>query len=811
MRAHGETLVMRLPQWQGRLATAMRHGAHRCSARRLILFPIRRGGSAPPTCRRSTSARITTGPHFEALPRPSTPQPVELERFSKQSKQRDIAVKRAEDRLGRKLGRKEIGHVVHQSRPGKVTGLSTREIQNQQLGELGFLERRRLHKLVRATRKASVGVENPADELQALRYALDHVFERQSVVPEHKILEAALVRDCGQLRLWKLRTKLREHQDLVSFEGECSTRDIVQKEFYLIRTVDAGIGSVSPLALNYKPPTRLGVDQQEALRLVLHSPDRITGFRGRAGTGKSTTLIELDRALRAEGREPVFCAPTSSAVDVLRRDGLYGAITLQRLVSDPAVFERLNDRSVLILDEAGAAGLNDMARLFEISVLKRCRIVLCGDTRQHASVPRGDPLRIIEEHSRYRFGQLLAVRRQKQAEYRAAVELAAGGACDQAFRKLETLGAVKEISGDEAQLHARAVTACQAATKAGRSALIVSPTWSEIGAVTIAVREALRKDGAITGADQTFRVFDSLSWTRAQMADPDRYEPGHCIRFLRRAGPFARGETVDIVVRHGNGLRVQRPDGSQVDFDPGNCPASIDVGAGRDLPVAAGDWLLLQANDRASRLINGQRVQVRSMKDGVITLADGRVIPAGYRTFTHGYALTSHSSQGKTVDEVLLVASSRSLGAVSKEQFYVSISRGRERCHIFTDDKDLLAERIGRSGHRKAAVELAGLRQHLATLGFTRSSMSPVPEQVEPRTTRKKRTSAPAPLRPSNEIPRGLAGWLLQRLTPRAPERVRVPEPVEDATAVKPPPARPVYRIKQRFILGTGRNTFAAA
>jgi len=60
----------------------------------------------------------------------------------------------------------------------------------------------------------------------------------------------------------------------------------------------------------------------------------------------------------------------------------------------------------------------------------------------------------------------------------------------------------------------------------------------------------------------------------------------------------------------------------------------------------------------------------------------------------------------------------RSFGAVNREQFYVSISRGRERVHVFTDDADLLARRVTDSHARKAAVELQALRDGLAKLGF---------------------------------------------------------------------------------------------
>jgi Viral (Superfamily 1) RNA helicase len=115
----------------------------------------------------------------------------------------------------------------------------------------------------------------------------------------------------------------------------------------------------------------------------------------------------------------------------------------------------------------------------------------------------------------------------------------------------------------------------------------------------------------------------------------------------------------------------------------------------------------LQANAVAVRkhYVNGELVEVKAIQGDSVLLADGRVIPENYRTFTHGYAVTSHAAQGKTVDEVLVVASSRSLPAIHQEQFYVSISRGRERCQIFTDDAELLRLHVTHSSARLAAIE----------------------------------------------------------------------------------------------------------
>jgi len=644
-----------------------------------------------------------------------------IERFSKRSQQRDMAVKRQEARLGRKLTKQEVAHVVHQSRPKKLKGASDEQVRQQQLGEIGFFEKRSL----RSVTSAADGVAKPfAQHIgtdEAVAHGVAHVFERQSVVPRHKILEAALVKGCGQLDLDQLKSELNGKTNLVRVGSEVSTREILTKELYLIRSVNAGVEAVAPITSRYEPPARLGLDQRKALEHVLTSPDQFTGFRGLAGSGKSTALVELATALCHRGYDSVFCAPTASAADTLRKEVSYLAktMTLQKLLADPQAQSRLSPGSVIVLDEAGAVGLDDMAKVFELARLRNCRVIMSGDTGQHSSVPKGDALRILEQYSNYQFSELTTIRRQKPEVFRQIVKLAADKRTDQAFAKLMELGAVSEAPTDDGQLYQKAADAYLSATKQGKSALLVSPTWAEIEAVTEKVRETLKTDGVVSPDEQVFPVFDSLSWTEAQKKNASQYEPGQRLRFVRKTRKFDRGETVEVAAVVENGLRVRRADGTEMDFIPANAASTFDVGEASELKVATGDWLLLQAN-HGKEFINGERVQVREIQNGRISLTDGRQLPASFNTFTHGYAVTSHSSQSKTVDEVLLVASSRSFAAVNREQFYVSISRGRERVHVFTDDTELLARRVTDSHERKAAVELEALRDELARLGFVR-------------------------------------------------------------------------------------------
>ena len=69
------------------------------------------------------------------------------------------------------------------------------------------------------------------------------------------------------------------------------------------------------------------------------------------------------------------------------------------------------------------------------------------------------------------------------------------------------------------------------------------------------------------------------------------------------------------------------------------------------------------------------------------------------------YAVTSYASQGKTVDYVLF-SDSTVKAATNRQQWYVTISRGRKGIRIFTSDARQLRENTARSGDRELAMDL---------------------------------------------------------------------------------------------------------
>jgi conjugative relaxase-like TrwC/TraI family protein len=699
-------------------------------------------------------------------------KPELIERFSKRAQQRNAAVARQEKRLGRKLTNDEISVVVHKTRARKLKNVSERDVRKAQLDEIGFFEKRALRAVVAEAQGVRKDFKETVHLGRAMDHAIEHAFSRQSVATEHELLEAALVKGCGQLELPELRRAFQQSERLVRVGAEYSTREILGTELAMIRTVNRGLNAAEPIAPRHRVTETLGADQRAALKLVLSSSDRITGMQGLAGAGKTTALRELHAAVKASGRDLVVCAPSAAATDVLRKEGFAEAVTVAKLLTSDAP---LSPRSVLVVDEAGTLGTSDMLRVFVAA--REARVVLVGDTGQHAPVAQGDALRILEGHSGFRFGQLTEIRRQRSGELKETVSLAAKQRTGEAFARLLKAGEVVE-QGDTAALHQKAAADYLEATQRGKAALVVSPTWAEIAAVTEAIRQKLREQKQLAAKEEKVRVFDPVGWTDAQKRLVDHYEPGLQLRFVKNTAQFKAGESVEVVGHAGKQLRVQRADGRAVAFAPGRAPSSFEVGQKRELGVSAGDVLLLRAN--APGFVNGERVTVKAAHRERITLTDGRELPRDYRTFSHGYAVTSHAAQGKTVDEVLVVASSQSFGAVSQEQFYVSISRARERARIYTDDAELLRRRVEDTHTRKAAVELEGLREALRRAGYARKQTEPVAQTVRPesrctaveqtigrvvRQMRQIRVERLAPVqRLAQEWAQSLREWLGQRL-----------------------------------------------
>jgi conjugative relaxase-like TrwC/TraI family protein len=174
-----------------------------------------------------------------------------------------------------------------------------------------------------------------------------------------------------------------------------------------------------------------GADQQGMLRDVCRGGAGVALVVGRAGTGKTFALGMARHAWQLDGYRPLATAPTGIATVSLEAEGFEEVATCDRLLADlDRGRERLNSRTVLVVDEAGMLGSRKLARLLDHAQQAQAKVVLVGDDRQLAAIDAGGGFRAL----RLRLGasELTENRRQHQAWEREALELVRSGLVDDA-------------------------------------------------------------------------------------------------------------------------------------------------------------------------------------------------------------------------------------------------------------------------------------------------------------------------------------------------------------------------------------------
>lgn len=591
-------------------------------------------------------------------------------------------------------------------------------------------ERAKIKQTVKAARMAKSArvVVDRAAEAESIAYALRTDLERQSVISERRLKATALAKGVGRVSVSGVADAFEKNTAVVRAEvaGErkLTTREILREEAELLRWVRDGRGRVVPLDTGryrflhpaFKAATEGNVEQRVAVQRVFDSEDWIVGLVGRAGTGKTTLLQEVQMGLATRGRGLVIAAPTTQAArDVLRADGFRDAETVKGLLINAGMHEKLRG-AVLWIDEAGMLGNRDTLALLRLAQEKgAAKVVLAGDHSQIRSVPRGDAFRFLVQQSGLQVFRLEKIQRQKQPGLREAVAAFSQGDAGKGIGLLDAQGAVIEETQGFGESLARRYTELISRKGKGPSVLVVSATHKEGEDITALIRRELRGAKVLKQEERSFHRTTNMAWTEAQKANPAMYEEGLVVQFKNNVPGFSRGERVRVAAvsaREGEVHVFTNRDAKTTKILPLDRPADFQIYRLNSLKISPGDRLTVTENgfglDRY-RLNNGATVQVAGFTDeGDIRLVNGRVIPRNFGHLKHGYVVTADAAQSKTVDVVLVAAGKDSLAITDQRRAYVSVSRARQEAVIYTTDKAELKKAAQRDSIRHTGTELVG-------------------------------------------------------------------------------------------------------
>jgi len=563
---------------------------------------------------------------------------------------------------------------------------------------------------------------------EAVTFAKSRNFEREAVTDERDLMRDALRRGMGDLRY----SQVREHFDQRLASGEFqsvsgqkhdtgrqfTTREAIAEELATIKHMQQGRHTTEPMmrqedaTAHTRTRDFLNPAQQRAIEEVLISKDRVHGLQGVAGSGKTSVLSSIREGAEKNGYAVEGFAPTSRAAGQLRDAGI-PADTLQGFLARGGVERSAGDphaRHLYMLDESSLASTRQMQSFLE-KIGPQDRVLLIGDTRQHQGVDAGKPFEQMQQAG-MRTAQLDQIVRQRDPELLRAVEHLSRNETTAGVQLLEQQGRITTIPDRQQRIEAIA----KDYVARPESTLIVSPDNASRRDINDAVRAELQNSGVLSKENHPMTVLTQ----RSELTSADRkwaalYQPGDVLFYTRGSKELGleRGTYATVVSTDSkeNRLTVERNDGHQVTYNPERLHGiaayreisrSFSEGDRVQFTVSKPDMDVKNRDLGTIERIGGSSMSVRMDADGSRTVTFD---PSQMRHFDHGYAVTSHSSQGLTTDRVLINMDTTAHPELINTRFaYVSVSRASQDARIYTNDASTLAERLSTDISKASAV-----------------------------------------------------------------------------------------------------------
>jgi ATP-dependent exoDNAse (exonuclease V) alpha subunit len=465
---------------------------------------------------------------------------------------------------------------------------------------------------------------------------------------------------------------------------------------------------------------KLNDDQRRMVEAVLNTTDRIYGIGGKAGVGKTTALRAVRELIDPNTYRTHGLGATSQAILGLKDAGIESE-TVQRFLMRGGRIDGADERPVIFfVDESSLVSARQLHAITQ-AIRPMDRLVVVGDERQHDSVEAG---RIFQELADAGMGvaRLDKIVRQRDETLKEIVTDLSKGQVVAAVRKLEETDRITQVPHRARRFEA--IAADYAAQSDGT--LVISPDNRSRQELNAAIRQALRASGQLgeDAAEVTILV------NRSNVTGPDRglartYRPDDVVLYRRRstilgieAGTFAR-----VVAVNGseNLVSVEFENGRAVTYDPGRF-MGVSIYEQETRKLARGDRIQFTAPDRQRRLYTRDLATVQTVDPAGNIQArldrTGRLVKFNVRDnrlFDWSYAMTSHSSQGATVNRVLAhidVGDSRVRNLLNETLAYVATSRAVHDLRIYTDNSHELARVLSRVNRNTVALSPAEIRSY---------------------------------------------------------------------------------------------------
>ncbi|HVB86640.1 MAG TPA: MobF family relaxase [Candidatus Dormibacteraeota bacterium] len=578
-----------------------------------------------------------------------------------------------------------------------------------------------------ATERANrLGHEAPHTSVRsAVTFSKERNLEREAVVEERELLRDALRRSMGEATLTEVRAEFEKRTKGGEFilvekmpgapNRAYTTQEMIDYERDTIQVMCEGQNRHPAIV---SAETRRGIEighphlsesQRRAIEQILASRDQVTALEGVAGSGKTTLLAAIREAAEIDGYKVEGFAPTSRAAQKLAEAGIESSTLQRHLLRTDEMLDGQN--RLYILDESSLTSTKQMNEFLH-RLREHGRVLLVGDIRQHQAVEAGTPYQQLQEAG-IRTARLDEIVRQRDPALKEVVEQLSRGQVREAIQNLDSQGRVHEVADREERLMEIAAEYA----KQSQGTLVVSPNNQSRMEINQIIHREMQTRGQVDHREHSMTVLVARQEvTGADRQWAERYKPGNMVRYTKgskalglEAGEYAR---VRRTKAKENVITVRRGNGEHVSYDPRRLHG-VTLYREAERKFATGDRVQFTSPSRRQHIANrelGTIEKIDARGNLQIRLDSGRTVSFNIREnrhIDHGYAVTSHSSQGQTADRVLIHVDTERPGEklVNRRLAYVAVSRGRHDAQIYTNDKDHLAEQLSRDISHRTAMQ----------------------------------------------------------------------------------------------------------
>lgn len=547
---------------------------------------------------------------------------------------------------------------------------------------------------------------------EAIEFATGHLAEREAAFEKKEFMTAAMSVAYGRATLAEVEAafnKALAWGDLVQkSDGRITDRASIEREQRMLEVELLGRGAVRAIASGtLSIDAKLNERQRAAVETALTTTSRITAIQGLAGVGKTTLLNEFRQQAEACGYTLAGVAPSHGAVKALAEAGIEGKTLQSWEVSG----SKLDDRTILVIDESSLASTRQLADAVIRAEKAGARVLVVGDSDQYQSVEAGRGFQQLQQAG-MQTSIVDTMLRQQTDITREVAQLAAEGKGAAALEALAKAGGVVEIKDEAQRLAAIAADFCALPAEERRETLVLTGTNEARRQINAAVREGL----SLAGQGKSVETFERGDLTANQQRRAQFYAEGDAVRFDKdyRSLGVKSGEILKVKAIRTNEIELARPDGSTVTFTPANLSGKgWTVGRTDRRELSAGDRIRVTGDIAATgeRLRNGQRATVLAISDKqmqvqldggkkvAINLENGKPLSLDY-----GYAATGHSAQGLGAKRVLLERSSACRTA-SRRELYTDVTRVKQELKVYTDNRRKLGKAVEKQTDKQQALE----------------------------------------------------------------------------------------------------------